>query len=173
MSQTFSVSTPSPLHLFKCFNCFPILYWACTAPSYVEYVPLYPFNTGTGLHYQSINQLTCSETVIYSDNSPSHKPLHIPNMASSNLCCFLLRTMNHYTYQIWQISNPYRYCTLSVTWTITHTEYDKAVIYAVILATIWTITHNKYGKAVIYAVYFPIPLTITHTKFGKAIILRC
>ena len=44
----------------------------------------------------SIIQLTHADTVIYSDNLPWHKPLHIPNKASSksnNLC------------QIWQSSN--------------------------------------------------------------------
>ena len=46
----------------------------------------------------SINQLTHAVTVIYSDNLPWHKPLHIPNMASSNLCHLLVRDMNHYTH---------------------------------------------------------------------------
>ena len=53
----------------------------------------------------SINQLICAEKVIYSDNSPWHKPLHIPNMASGNLCRLLIHDMNHYTYRIWQSSN--------------------------------------------------------------------
>ena len=53
----------------------------------------------------SINQFTHAKTVIYWVNSPWHKPLYTPNMASSNLCRLLTRDMNHYTYQIWQSSN--------------------------------------------------------------------
>ena len=107
-SQTFLASTSS-LCLFRCFDCFPILSEPVllppTAPSYIEYVPPYPFNTSNGLHYQSINQLTRAETVTYSDNSLWHKPLHLPNMASSNLCRLLIRNINHCTYQICQSSN--------------------------------------------------------------------
>ena len=43
----------------------------------------------------SIIQLTHVETVIYSDNSPWHILLHIQ---SNNLCCQLIRDMNHYTH---------------------------------------------------------------------------
>ena len=46
-----------------------------------------------------IIQVTRAETVIYSDNWPWHKPLHIPNMASSrssNVCHQLISDMNHY-----------------------------------------------------------------------------
>ena len=75
----------------------------------------------------SINQLTLAKTVIYSDNSPWHKPLHIQNMASSNLCRLLICDMNHYTHL-----------------------YGKVVIYAVNLSITWTIIHTEYGKAVIY-----------------------
>ena len=53
----------------------------------------------------SINQLKCVETVIYLDNSPWHKPLHIPNMAKKYSTPLTFRNMNHYTYQISQSSN--------------------------------------------------------------------
>ena len=110
MSLTFSASTPSPLRLF---SCFPILSEPVLLPPTLKtFLHIVQHEQWTP---PSINQLTCAKTIIYSDNSLWHKPLHIPNMAA------VFYAIN-----------------LSVTWTITHTKYGKAVIYAVT----WTITRT-------------------------------
>ena len=100
---------------FLPLQVFPYPFWACI---------LLPPTSKTFLHIHStravtpplIIQLTRAETVIYLDNSPWHKSLHIPNMASSNLFRLLICDTNHYTYGIWQSSNLR--INLSMTWTI-------------------------------------------------------
>ena len=54
---------------FPPLQVFSISFWACTVPSYIKDMPLYPFNMSKWTA-TSIIQLTCAETVIY-----------IPNMA--------------------------------------------------------------------------------------------
>ena len=76
----------------------------------------------------SIIQLTHAKLVIYSDNSPWHKSLYIPNNANSNICRLLILNMNHYTYQIWQSSNLCHKLMCDTIITITQTKYGKAVI---------------------------------------------
>ena len=105
---------------FPPLQMFPYPFWVCTASSYIKDVPPIQHEQWTP---PSIIQLTCTKTEIYSGNSPWHKTLHIPNVASSNLYRLLIHDMNHYTYQTWQ-SN----INLSVTWTIRHTAYGKAVV---------------------------------------------
>ena len=165
-SQIFLVSM---LSLFWLFRCFPI-------PSEPVLLPL---TSKTFLHIHStqamdstINhsiQLTRAETVIYLDNSPWHKPLHIPNMAKTNLCHLLIRDMNHYTYVSTKPGKAVIYAVdLSMTWTITSIcMHGKSVIYAVKLSMTWTITHTKYGIAVNYAVNLSWQESLQHTLVWK------
>ena len=114
-SQIFSVSIPSPFHLFRCF------------PSPSDPVLLPPMSK-TSLRIHSTWAM---------DSSISHSTY---TCRDSNLLGYL-----------------------TVTWTITHTKYGKAVIYAIKLSVTWTITHPKYDKVVIYAVNLSVIWTITHT----------
>ena len=105
---------------------YPLLLLSATSGVSLSFLSLYcslPYQIHSSISNQheewtppSIDQLTRAETVIFLDNSPWHKPLHIPNMASSNLCRLLIHDMNH---KIWQSSNLA--VNLSMTWTITRT----------------------------------------------------
>ena len=108
--QTFSVFMPSPLCLFRCFPIFsePVL----LSPTSITFLCIH----STWAMDSTINQLTRAKTVIYSDNSPWHKPSYI---------------MNHYTYQTWQSSNLRCYCDMNHYMNHYTHLYGKAVIYTV------------------------------------------
>ena len=156
MSKIFSVSTPSLFHLFRYLPIpsepiFFLLRWRCSSVS-IQHKQWTPPST---------IQVTCAETVIYSDNSPWHKPLHIPNMASSKSSSLYLviytknaidRILNLWFWVLhWKKSMIIVYMVyikFGNNYIIRQTTKLKwppnilVILYAINLSMAWTITHK-------------------------------
>ena len=138
----FWVSMPPSFCLFQVF---PYPFWACIAPSYVEDIPLYPFNTNNGLHHQSFKFYVLRE----SSTQVTHCDINL------------------HIYQVWQVVKTVIYTiNLSVTWTVTHNEIWQSSNQC---RYPWhePLHTTKYGKAIIYAVNLLVTWIITRTCMAK------